>query len=64
MTEMKMDPSLAEVRRWRQEAQRELEQLDSASRIAQIHDRAQRFMKEQGLDLKIERLPTREKMAH
>jgi|GEM_PF-6726347 len=64
MTETKMDPSLAEVRRWRLEAQRELGHLDSAARIAQIHGRAERFMQEHGLDLKVERLPLREKTTH
>ena len=54
MSEAKIDPSLAEVRRWRDEAQKKRSELDSESAIREIHRASEEFMRSHGLKLKVE----------
>jgi len=54
MSDARIDPSLAEVRRWREEAQKELSQLDSESARKEVHRKAEEFMQTYGLKLRIE----------
>ena len=55
MSYTKSDPSLAEVRRWRKEAQKEAPHLDSELAIEKVHRRAEEFMRTHGLSLKVEK---------
>jgi len=52
MTDAKIDPSLAEVREWRESLQKELSLLDSKAELQEIHRRAQNLMRSHGLELK------------
>ena len=54
MRDTKIDPSLAEVRQWREKVQGELAHLDSKAEIEETHRRAQNFMRAHGLKLKTE----------
>ena len=55
MNETRIDPSLAEVRRWREEAQQELSQLDSESARKEVHRKSEDFIRTYGLRLRTER---------
>ncbi len=55
MSGTKIDPSLAEVRQWREEAQRETSRLDANSAIEEIHRRSKEFIRAHGLELKVEK---------
>ncbi len=55
MNGSKIDPSLAEVRRWREKAQRDTSHLDANSAKEEIHRRSKEFMRAHGLELKVER---------
>jgi len=51
MSSPRMDPSLAEVREWREGLQAELGHLDAESRIREINRRASEIMRRHGLNL-------------
>jgi viroplasmin and RNaseH domain-containing protein len=55
MIDAKIDPSLAEVRQWKDKVQADLAHLDSKSEIEETHRRAQNFMRKHGLKLKVEK---------
>jgi hypothetical protein len=54
MSNSRIDPSLAEVRQWREEAQNELAHLDREAATAEVHRKAKAFMEAHGLKLKRE----------
>jgi hypothetical protein len=54
MSNARIDRSLAEVRQWREEAQKELSHLDSESAAVEVHRKAEAFMEMYGLKLRIE----------
>ncbi len=55
MSDTRVDPSLAEVRRWREEAQKDLSHLDSESAIREVHRRSEEFLRTYGLKLRVEK---------
>jgi hypothetical protein len=55
MNDMRIDSSLAEVRRWREQAQQDLSHLNSESAIKEVHRRSEEFMQTHGLDLRAEK---------
>lgn len=55
MSDPRIDPSLAEVRRWRKEAQEDLSHLDSESAMKEVHRRSEEFMRTYGLKLRVEK---------
>ena len=55
MNDVRIDPSLAEVRRWREEAQQDLSHLNSESAIKEVHRRSEEFVRTHGLDLRTEK---------
>ena len=63
MSTAKIDPSLAEVRKWREALQKELSTLDPTAELEEIHRRAQKLMRERGVELKVEHPRAREKLA-
>ncbi len=54
MDDSSIDPSLAEVRKWRENLQRELSPLGSSAEIEEIHRRAQGLMKDHDIELRVE----------
>lgn len=52
MEEARIDRSLAEVRRWRKEAQEELSQLGSEAEAEELNRRAESVIREYGLIVK------------
>ncbi|MCP4549223.1 MAG: hypothetical protein GY835_22445 [bacterium] len=52
MNRERIDPSLAEVRQWRESLQSELSHLDSKAEAQDVHRRAEAFMRDYGLRLK------------
>lgn len=63
MKKVKMDPSLAEVRKWRETLQEELAPLGPAAELEEIHRRAQDLMKSHGIELKTEKPRSRQNIA-
>ncbi len=59
MNNSSTDPSLAEVRKWRENLQEELSSLDSSAEIEEIHRRAQGLMKEHDIQLRFEQRRSR-----
>jgi len=55
MSDARIDPSLAEVRRWREEAQKELSQLDPELARKEVHRKSEEFMQTHGLKLRTEK---------
>ncbi len=55
MNGTKIDPSLAEVRQWREEAQKDTSRLDASAAIEEVHCRSEEFMRTHGLKLTVEK---------
>ncbi len=58
-----IDPSLAEVRKWRENLQEELSAFGSSVEIGEIHPRARDLMRTHGIELRVERRRSREKVV-
>ena len=54
MDKDRMDPSLAEVRKWREDLQNEFSHLDAAAEIEEVHRRVQDLVQNRGLKLRFE----------
>ncbi len=54
MDKDKVDPSLAEVRRWREDLQKDLQHLNPAEEIEEVHRRAQDLVRAGGYKLRFE----------
>jgi hypothetical protein len=54
MSRPKIDPSLAEVRQWRESLQKERSHLSLEDQVQEIRRGAERFAKSHGLELKYE----------
>ncbi len=59
MDNSSIDPSLAEVRKWRKSLQEDLSAFDSSAEIEEIHRRAQDLMRDHGIQLRVEQRRSR-----